>query len=105
MVCFLLSPFVLIQCGAVDRSRCCSFVLPNLGLHFNHVVFCIGTRIWKYDPDEFEEDECGEGEEGTGHGHHEHESHGHGEHGHEGHGEHEDDEQETEMFYHLITFK
>jgi len=65
-----------------------------------------GTRIWKYDPEEFEEEESEghEGEESTGHEHHgEHESHGHEEHGH---GEHEhDDDGETEMFYHLITFK
>ena len=33
---------------------------------------------------------------------HEHESHGHEEHGH---GDHGDEEGETEMFYHLITFK
>ena len=50
------------------------------------------------------EEECDEGEEVTGHGHHEHEheSHGHEEHGH---GDHGDGEGETEMFYHLITFK
>lgn len=65
----------------------------------------LGTRIWKYDPEEFAEEECDEeGEEVTGHGHHEHEheSHGHEEHGH---GDHGDEEGETEMFYHLITFK
>lgn len=66
-----------------------------------------GTRIWTYDPEDFKEEEC-EGEEvedSTGHGQNGH----HGEHGHEGHGhgEHEtdDDHGETEMFYHLITFK
>lgn len=39
---------------------------------------------------------------GHGHHEHEHESHGHEEHGH---GDHGDEEGETEMFYHLITFK
>lgn len=67
----------------------------------------IGTRIWKYDETEFEEDdeECGHGDHG--HGEHGHEDHGHGDHGHgdHGHGDHEDEEEETEMFYHLITFK
>ena len=48
----------------------------------------IGTRMWMYDEDEFEEDEEEEG--------------GHGDHGH---GDHGNDEEEVEMFYHIITFK
>lgn len=69
----------------------------------------IGKRIWKYDPQDFAEEECEEEEEESmgnkKHGEHdsnaheEHESHGCGEHGHDdGHGK-------TQMFYHLITFK
>ena len=56
----------------------------------------IGTRIWKYD----EEDDEYDPED------HEHEDHGYGdhEHGDHGHGDH-DDEEDVEMFYHLITFK
>lgn len=69
----------------------------------------IGTRMWKYEEDEFEEHEE-EGEHGDhGHGDHGHEEHGHEDHGHgdHEHGDHEhgDDEEEVEMFYHIITFK
>ena len=41
-------------------------------------------------------------EEEGGHGDHGHEDHGHEDHGH---GDHGDDEEEVEMFYHVITFK
>ena len=66
----------------------------------------VGTRMWKYDEDEFEEDEEEEGGHGD-HGDHGHGDHGHGDHGHgdHGHGDHGDDEEEVEMFYHIITFK
>ena len=62
----------------------------------------IGTRIWKYEESDFEEDE----EEGE-HGEHGHGDHGHGDQGHgdHDHGDHGDDEEEVEMFYHVITFK
>lgn len=56
----------------------------------------IGTRIWKYDE---ENDECDYEDfeyEDQGHGDHEHGDHGHGDH---------DDDEDVEMFYHLITFK
>ena len=65
----------------------------------------IGTRLWKYE----ESDDEWEGEEGhDDHGTHEHEGHDHGSREHEGHdhGDHEhDDDDEVEMFYHVITFK
>lgn len=76
-----------------------------------------GKRIWKYDPQEFAEEECEEEEEESvghkqhgeqdSHAHGEQDSHAHGEHeshGHEEHG-HDDDHGKTQMFYHLITFK
>ncbi|XP_078380927.1 putative thiopurine S-methyltransferase [Oculina patagonica] len=59
----------------------------------------IGTRMWKYDESEFEEDEEEGGHGDHGHGDHEHGDHDHGDH------EHADDDEEVEMFYHVITFK
>jgi len=66
----------------------------------------LGTRMWKYEEEE-EDDECEDyEEEGSGHadgGHDSHASHGHGDCQYDHH--HDDEEEETEMFYHVISFK
>ena len=65
----------------------------------------LGTRMWKY---EEEDDECEE--EGCGHSDGDHAQDGHAQQGHASHGHGEclydhHDEEETEMFYHVISFK
>lgn len=59
-----------------------------------------GTRMWKYEEEEEEEEGEDESHAQLGHAQHSHASDGHA-----GHDHHHDDQEETEMFYHVISFK